>query len=79
MKIIDLIQQSKELPNKTNVLWDDGKFVRIYRDGAWEPMGLSEDSLKKIETFIDNFDGVNSELQKLKDIIDSITCTEEDN
>lgn len=41
-KLIDLIVQthgSLVPPNKTNVLWDDGTFLRIYRNNKWEIIG----------------------------------------
>lgn len=41
-KLIDLIVQTKGTstpPNKTNVLWDDGTYLRVYRNNKWEIIG----------------------------------------
>lgn len=48
-KIIDTIIQSEKAPNKTNVLWDNGKAILRYKDDEWVPIGgvYSDDSDKE--------------------------------
>lgn len=59
-KIIDKIVKSKNAPQSTNVLWDDGENLKIYRNGVWEntnsteikegsiPMSALEDNVKEL-------------------------------
>ena len=35
-KMIDKIVKSENVPQSTNVLWDDGENLKIYRNGVWE-------------------------------------------
>lgn len=41
-KIIDKIVKSKNAPQSTNVLWDDGENLKIYRNGVWENTNSTE-------------------------------------
>lgn len=42
-KIIDKIVKSKNAPQSTNVLWDDGENLKIYRNGVWENTNKGND------------------------------------
>ena len=41
-KEIDKIIQSKTAPKSNNVLWDDGKNLKINRNGKWESIGSND-------------------------------------
>ena len=39
IKTIDRIQYSKEAPSTTNVIWDDGVSLKIFRNSEWHNIG----------------------------------------
>ena len=39
IKTLDRIQYSKNPPSSTNLLWDDGQSLKIFRNGAWYTIG----------------------------------------
>lgn len=47
-EIIDKIVKSKNAPQSTNVLWDDGKNLKVYRNGSWENSNNTEIKEKSI-------------------------------
>lgn len=49
MEIIERIIRSNTEPSNTNVLWDDGENLKIYRNGKWESVSMGGDSLTDIE------------------------------
>lgn len=62
-KIINTIIQQPTAPKRTNVLWDDGVNLNIFRNGKWEIIG----------------GGVNTanRLDALEEKMNAITITEE--
>lgn len=50
MKTIDKIISSKYPPKDTNVVWDDGESLKIYRNGKWESTGGSDVPQEKIDS-----------------------------
>ena len=47
-EIIDKIVKSKNAPQSTNVLWDDGENLKVYRNGSWENSNNTEIKEKSI-------------------------------
>lgn len=57
---IDRIHQSNTPPKQTNVIWDDNGVLKIYRNGDWEPLCVSEGAIKEI---LDKIKGIENTLQ----------------
>lgn len=39
IRTLDRVQYSKTAPQNTGVLWDDGTYLKIYRDNKWDIIG----------------------------------------
>ena len=50
IKSIDKIYQSNIPPKQTNVIWDDGGILKLYRNGEWKPLSISEEAVNDVLT-----------------------------
>ena len=49
-KVIDKVIVSNIPPKNTNVLWDNGKNLNIFRNGKWESIGGGADIENRLST-----------------------------
>ena len=64
-------QGSTTPPSKTNVLWDDGTFLRIYRNNKWEIIGgIGENSAGMHVAYANSADGTKDFTTEYKANID---------
>lgn len=56
MKIFDKTIQSPQAPKNTDCLWDDGRNLKIYRNGKWQKavQPMSDETTERLITILDN-------------------------